>query len=309
MAHNVESMFSAREVPWHRLGTVTPDVLTAKDAIVAAGLDWTAEKKQLAFIGDDGLPHEVKHWYSLVRDTDNFVLAPSVHEIYVPFQNVEAFDFMDGIAGHSGAKYETAGSLKHGKVVFLTVRLEDADFTVAGMDPHNTYLLLRNNHDGTGRISVYVVTVRVVCWNTMTMGIRGAKHSWGIRHTHDVKGKVAEARDALKLTAHYNTAFQAEAERLASVKITDDDLVHLLRADLPDVKMKEVTVELMMDAYRTSPTIEDFRGTAWGAVNTVAEFLEHTKPNRSAEAHFQRVMQGPDFKLRTQLANQFLARA
>jgi hypothetical protein len=143
----------------------------------------------------------------------------------------------------------------------------------------------------------------------MTMAISGAKHQWGVTHTSDVRGKVAEAREALGLTAAYTTAFQAEAEQLIKTKITDDDLVHLLKTDLPDVKMKDVTIELMLDAYRTSPTIEGFRGTAWGAVNAVSEFVEHTKPNRSAEAAFQRLIDGPDFKLRTKLAEQFLARA
>jgi hypothetical protein len=62
VAHEVETMFSARLTPWHRLGVVTPDVLTAEDAIVAAGLDWKVEKnqvfKQKAVITEDGVGTE-----------------------------------------------------------------------------------------------------------------------------------------------------------------------------------------------------------------------------------------------------------
>jgi phage/plasmid-like protein (TIGR03299 family) len=304
-----DTMFSAREVPWHRTGTVLPDVATAAEAIVAAGLDWPVEKRPLGYQNEAGLWVPVEDWYSLVRPTDGRVLAPSVHEIYKPFQNIEAFAFVDNITGHTGAKYETGGSLKNGREVFLTVRLENSDFSVAGMDPHETYLLLRTTHDGTGKISVYVVTIRVVCKNTLTWAIAGAKHTWGIRHTHDVEGKVAEARDALKLTARYTTAFEAEAEALLDIKITDDELVHLLRQDLPDAKMKEVTIELMMDGYRTSPTVDGFTGTGWGALNAVSEYVEHTKPNRSGEAAFQRLIDGRDMKLRSTLKQQLLVRA
>lgn len=310
MAHEVETMFSAREVPWHRLGVVTPDVLTSREAIVAGGLDWTVEKHPIyrRWPVEDGELEEVPNRFALTRNTDGFVTAV-VSDIYKPFQNVDAFEFMDGVTGSTGAKYETAGSLKHGRVVFITIRMENSDFKVAGMDPINTYLLLRTTHDGTGRIKVYVVQVRVVCMNTLTWAINGAKHQWGVTHTSDVRGKVAEAREALGLTAEYNTAFQAEAERLLKIKITDDDLVHLLRQDLPDVKLKETTIELILDDYRTSETVGDFYGTAWGALNAVSEFKEHIKPNRSAEAAFQRLIDGPDFKLRSKLKDQFFARA
>ena len=47
MAHNLEqfedgttAFFTAREVAWHKLGTVTSGALTAQDALKTAFLDW-----------------------------------------------------------------------------------------------------------------------------------------------------------------------------------------------------------------------------------------------------------------------------
>ena len=40
MPAEVESMFSAKETPWHRIGNVTEGALTSSEAIVKAGLDW-----------------------------------------------------------------------------------------------------------------------------------------------------------------------------------------------------------------------------------------------------------------------------
>ena len=48
MPANVEHMFSAREIPWHRVGEVTEGALSSKEAIVKAGLDWTVSTRPLA---------------------------------------------------------------------------------------------------------------------------------------------------------------------------------------------------------------------------------------------------------------------
>ena len=37
---------------------------------------------------------------------------------YTPIQNLECFDFMDTVVDDSNAKYETAGSLYDGRVVW-----------------------------------------------------------------------------------------------------------------------------------------------------------------------------------------------
>ena len=214
----------------------------------------------------DGNIIELPDRFFLKRSTDLRRLA-IVSDVYKEFQNTQAFEFMDTLSGSGAAKYETAGSLRNGAVIFVTMRMENSDFTIAGGDLHNTYLLLRTTHDGSGRISVYVVTVRVVCSNTLTWAINGAKHSWGVTHTADVKGKVAEAREALGLTANYTEAFQAEAESLLDIKITDDDLVKLLTKDLPERATKEMEIELIMDNYRGSATVEGYRDTAWGALD------------------------------------------
>jgi hypothetical protein len=51
MAHRLEefedgtsAFFSAREVAWHKLGTVTEGALTAEDALKTAQLDWQVIK-------------------------------------------------------------------------------------------------------------------------------------------------------------------------------------------------------------------------------------------------------------------------
>jgi phage/plasmid-like protein (TIGR03299 family) len=311
MSHEVESMFSARETPWHRLGIVTPDVLTAKDAIVTAGLDWEVEKhpifRKKVEVNEDGATEtytEIPDRFALERNIDGQLMS-IVSDVYKPFQNGQAFDFMDYLVDSGEAKYETAGSLRHGRVVFITMETP-REILVGGKDAHKTYLLLRTTHDGSGRISVYVVTVRVVCMNTLTWAINGAKHSWGVTHTADVSTKVAQAREALGLTFKYDEAFKIEAESLLKVKVTDDEIIAFLEKQLQERPSKEDEIAAVMANYRDSETVGDFRGTGWGALNGVSEYYEHVKDNKSGEALFSRVLDGQQAKLRSAMKGALL---
>ena len=230
MAHQVETMFSARTVPWHGLGTVTDDVLTSKEAIVAGGLDWNVGLHSLyAQIGKD--KKKVPDRFAVVRDTDSRILG-TVGTKYTPFQNAEAFSFTDTLVDSGEAKYETAGSLRNGRVVFLTMKVPE-QILVGGEDAHDLYILLRTSHDGSKAVSVMVTPVRVVCMNTLSVAISGAKQKWSMPHVSTLEGKIQEARDTIGLTFKYTQEFISLGEDLMSLKVSDQMLRHLLEDTLP----------------------------------------------------------------------------
>ena len=51
MAHEFETGFSVREVPWHGLGTIVQEAPTSADALHLAGLDWTVIQKPVVVDG------------------------------------------------------------------------------------------------------------------------------------------------------------------------------------------------------------------------------------------------------------------
>jgi phage/plasmid-like protein (TIGR03299 family) len=181
--------------------------------------------------------------------------------------------------------------------------------TLPGGDQIKTYLLLRTTHDGTGRIQVYVVTVRVVCMNTLTWAIEGAKHKWGVTHTADVSAKVKQAQQALGFTIDYDAAFQAEAAELMNIKVTDDQIVAFLKREIDDRPKKLELIDKIMFNVQNSPTVGDYAGTAWGAFNGITEELEHGQTHRSAQAQFIRVFDGEQFNLRSHLRGHLLSLA
>ena len=103
MAANVESMFSVREKPWHKLGTIVMEAPTSADALRLAGLDWNVVQEPIYTRFNE----LVEGYKANVRDSDRKVLGV-VSDRYKIIQNKEAFAFTDTLLGR-GVRYETAG--------------------------------------------------------------------------------------------------------------------------------------------------------------------------------------------------------
>ena len=73
MAHNVETMAYAGEVPWHGLGVEVLDDLTPAQMMEKAGLDWTVSK-QPAFFRHNGDVQNIPGKEVLVRASVGKVL-------------------------------------------------------------------------------------------------------------------------------------------------------------------------------------------------------------------------------------------
>ena len=147
MAHEVETMFSAREVPWHKLGKIVDTELTAKEAIIAGGMDWRCEEHPLYLRGQaevDGIPvigQSAPEHKAIVRASDSSILG-IVKNSYHIIQNSECFDFMDDVIGSGQAVYHTAGSLRNGNNRPFFTRFIPPFYHYT--DIMNTYFFLRN---------------------------------------------------------------------------------------------------------------------------------------------------------------------
>ena len=118
MAHGLmdyDWMVSAKERPWHGIGTVVEDAPTSDEAIKLAKLDWDVVQVPVMANGI-----EIPNYFCNMRDDVNLPLG-IVKGRYKIVQNTEAFDFVDNIIGNDEIEchYETAGSLFNGKKILL----------------------------------------------------------------------------------------------------------------------------------------------------------------------------------------------
>ncbi len=300
MAHALEefadgttAFFTAREVAWHKLGTVTENALTAEDALKTAYLDWEVKKSVD--------PVSVKIDDQVITTKDKFITyryhpktnKPEalgvVGNRYTPVQNSEAFSMLNQVADESGAVFETAGSIDNGKKVFMTMKMPE-NLQIGGVDKIDLYLMAWNTHDGTSSFQIVVTPIRVVCQNTLTAAIHNAKSTFALRHTPKVSGKVQAARDALGLTFKYVEAFEKEAEMLINQTMTDKQFWSLIETVVPIDEESDRTRNLAEQTRGTlmglwkAPTQANIAGTKWAAYNAFAEYSDWAKPVRSTDS-------------------------
>jgi phage/plasmid-like protein (TIGR03299 family) len=280
MPHEVETMAYYGEEPWHGLGTRVPDLMTSAEALRHAGLDWEVELRPV-FLSygttpADGIYVADRH-RAVVRKTDGRYLG-IVGKGYRPLQNVEAFRFMDDVVDSGEAKYETAGSLREGRRVWMLARLPK-DLLIGGEDAVRQFLLLTNAHDGWAPVTVVATPVRVVCANTLGAALAGARRVWTVRHVGALTGKLSEVRDALGLTFRYFGAFEEIANRLIETTFTDQEVADFLATLFPQAPGREEPAAVTLkaraavnDILASAPDLARYRQTAWGVWNAAVAY-------------------------------------
>lgn len=294
MSANVETMFSVREKPWHGLGTIVSEAPTSADALRLAGLDWRVLQKPV--FTEDGIA--IPNYKANVRSSDNTVLG-IVTDRYKIVQNVDALNFTDNLIG-GDVRYETAGSLRKGKTIWLLAKMPKVDILGDDVEP---YLCFTNSHDGTGAIKVCLTPVRVVCNNTLNFALNTAKRSWSTKHMGNMDEKMYEAERALGLANDYMNALAEDADILANSSINGDGIQKILDTMFPvkedDSPRKQENAKQAKNgiwACYFAPDIQKYLGTKYGFINAVADWVDHSAPARLtssyAENNWGRIIDG-----------------
>ena len=303
MAHNLEQngervAFALRGSPaWHGLANKTfgeDESVNTAEMLKASYLDnWNVRLSPVI----DHVPADWKDVSNaqLVLRTNPFTqgtdILATVGKRYKEVQNEELFAFADNlIDGEEACRWESAGSLKNGKVVFgsMTVPRTMVLDPQGSNDQTQLYLIVWTSHDGSVAVQSAITPVRVVCQNTLNFAMSKAKQSFKIRHTQSVDGKIAQARETLGLTFAYMDEFEKQAQELFKRDVTNAKFNEIItslypkpEADIKGALTKwENKVELISDLYFTSPTNANIKGTAWGVVNALTERLDYFRSGR-----------------------------
>lgn len=290
----VETMMYVREKPWHGLGTMVEEAPVSADALRLAGLDWTVRQEPVF----DGEGRIIRGYRANVRDSDGSVLG-IVGERYRVVQNADAFSFTDGLIG-GGVRYETAGSLREGRQIWLLAKMPER--LIAG-DEVEPYLCFTNSHDGSGGIKVCMTPIRVVCNNTLNLALGSARRIWTLRHTENVHDRLDEARSCLFRANEYMSGLAEYAEHASKLRLLDEDIKAILNELFPvterstereKANAERCKTEFMVCYYASD--IEKFRGTAWGIINAASDLVTHSMPHRNtknyAANNWGRIMDG-----------------
>jgi phage/plasmid-like protein (TIGR03299 family) len=218
MPANIESMFSVRQMPWHREGTVLQDYPGSwAEARTLAGLDWdpvTTEVYAVTGINPDGTERyePIEGWKSIARSDTGAILSLN-KDTYTVIGHAEMGEIVEAVLAQPNVRWETAGVLDGGKAVWCLALL-DEPVTLPGDDsPTLPYLAITNRHDGTAACALRATAVRIVCANTFRAAeLEGERTgtTFSFIHKSSWRNRIEEARKAV-------TGAQAEMRRYAEL--------------------------------------------------------------------------------------------
>ena len=273
MAHLVEQMAYAGQLPWHGLGKkVSPD-LTPDEMLREAGLDWLVEKEEIV-LASNQKPLEQQ---ALVRSSDSSILT-IVGKGWNPVQNHEAFEFFNDFVVSGNMEMHTAGSLKEGKMVWALAKVKES-FSVFGDDQVDSYLLFSNPHQFGKCIDVRFTPIRVVCNNTLTYALDSVSvNSVKINHSSKFKGDMV--KNALGFSKERLEMYRQQALFLGSKRYTSEKVEEYFGKVFPisgEDKGEKLSrnAKKAMELVYTQPGAKYAEGSFWQLFNAVTYMEDH----------------------------------
>jgi phage/plasmid-like protein (TIGR03299 family) len=284
MAHQVETMAYAGQVPWHGLGVPVSNDLTPVQMMEKAGLDWKVQEVE-TFIEYNNKKMATGQ-KALVRETDGRILT-TVGENWNPVQNETAFEFFSDFVMSGDMEMNTAGSLRDGQMVWALAKVKDS-FELFGGDKVDSYLLFSNPHQYGKAIDVRFTPIRVVCNNTLSLSL-DMKSEQSVKVGHRVEFDATEVKKALGIATEKLANYKEAAKFLGNKRFTQDSYIEYLNTVFPRTADKRtqgkgLSVETLSrnakaayDVLETQPGAQYAEGSWWQAFNSITYITDHVQ--------------------------------
>lgn len=280
---------TTRQLPFENtIGTHDISAATnVHEALDLAALNWRVNSS--AIYDESG--NEIPGFKANIREDTGTTLG-IVSTKYCIIQNEEAFDFVNDLPMEGNFKFENAGIFRDGKASWVMGSLPKVN--ILGDDVTNN-LVFVNSHDGSSGVKVMMTPVRVACSNMLNLAMQRAARSWAVKHTRHIFSRLDEARYTLNLANKYMDALKDEADLLSNVNVTEAQieaiLDHMFPIDyLNDSKRKIDNIILFKNDFFTcynAADISQFKGNAWGAINAMADLVDHRIPSRKTNNYYE----------------------
>ena len=296
------------EKPWHGLGQELEAGAPIERWLAAAGMDWSVQRSKVRYAtGRDGAA--VAEWpdYHVLMRSDTKVPLGMVSDGFKVVQPRDVLEFFRDLVEAAGFRLITAGTLHGGRKFWAQadIRAEDR---IVGNDLVKGRLMLATACDGTMHSIAKDVAERVVCANTMRIAL-GESGSSEVRVSHRSTFDAAAVKKQLGVAVTSFEHFVTDARKLAARRVTGVE-ANIFAAATVGYDETEIRDGKYADdkAFRKIMTLfqgegrganlPGTRGTAWGLVNAVTEYVDHhararTDSNRIDSAWFGR---GDDMK-------------
>jgi len=200
----------------------------------------------------------------------------------------EILEFYRDLTACNGFELETAGVLREGRKFWALARTGQST-TLKGRDKVDGYLLLATACDGTLATTAQFTSVRVVCNNTLAIALGDSRSAIKVPHRSQFNPEAVKRQ--LGITVSSWDGFVARMKALVDRPVDPDSVEGLLRrvltytaADGKNAVVNEQALASVRSLYEgggRGALMASSRGTAWGLLNSVTEYVDHHRRARS----------------------------
>lgn len=292
MAHLVHTMAYVGATPWHGLGNRLSPKQPLEVWAREAGMDWTIEETAVRYAAHaEGQPSRIHAFdeQRVLYRSDTQAPLSVVSARYKIVQPREILEFYRDLTELSGFELETAGVLKGGRKVWALARTGQS-VTLARRDETRGYVLLATACDGSFATTAQFTSIRVVCNNTLAIALDDSTGAVKVSHQSHFDAQAVKQELGIRVSAW--DAFMHRLRRLAKCRVTPDQAQAFLRRVFTDAAHPQP--EAAIDRLVAQPwalyagagrgaTLPSARGTAFGLLNAVTQFIDHERRARTPD--------------------------
>ena len=328
MAHLLESMAYVGSTPWHKVGNQLQPKQPIDVWAEKARMNWNICSTPVRYMTEQADAPDMSFASQMVLyRSDTKAPLSVVSDRYQVVQPREVLEFYRDLTEVSGFELETAGVLKDGKK-FWALAKTGKESVLKGNDVVNGYLLLATSCDGTLATTATPTTIRVVCANTLNMAPQGSDCAIRVPHNTSFDADVVKRRLGIAVSRwdDFMHGMKALAERrvkgseaesyfrkvICRAEPQDAVLTHMERGPgLDEAKLGNERalkkVQALFNGQGRGAELAAAKGTAWGLLNAVTEFVDHERRARSQEYRLDSAWFGQGAALKERALHQALA--
>lgn len=293
MSHQVHTMAYQGQTPWHGLGNQLSPKQPLEIWAQQAGMDWSIESSPVQFITGE------HHLGALGEYPDKRVLYRSdthqplsvVSNRYKVVQPLEILEFYRDLTEQAGFELETAGVLKEGRKLWALARTGQS-MTLASNDITHGYVLLATACDGTMATTAQFTSVRVVCNNTLAIALGKDGQAIKVRHSTDFDSNKVKQQLGIAISDWDD--FQYRMKTLSHRSIRPQEAYRFIEQVLstststsaPSSQSLDRNKAQILSLYQgggRGSSLSSADGTAFGLLNAVTEYVDHSRRARTAD--------------------------
>jgi len=280
------------ETPWHGLGNPLSPKQPLEVWAEQSGMNFQILETPVRYMAES-----VGALGSIMTFADQKVLYRSdtkaalsvVSNRYQVVQPREILEFYRDLTEISGFELETAGVLKEGRKVWALAKTGQTA-SLKGNDTVNGYLLLATACDGTLATTAQFTSIRVVCNNTLAIALSNGAQAVKVSHSTSFDAQLVKQQLGVSVSSW--DVFMYRMRTLSERKVKSREAMDFfLRVfNDPEKTPANLTNERAIKAVQTlydgrgqGSELSSAKGTAWGLLNSVTEFVDHQRRARSQD--------------------------